>query len=159
MHGMNQASSLAGRALVLHFAGMKVERTDAGWADEHPSFPLMFGFAPTLQGILAFHGYECVNVFWSSVFGLGGWAVERLVPPHPPPVDAFGIIVWPVMVWLGLHRLGERLARLPAVARRAALLLYAASLCVVVPIEWLRDILFDNGLERAVPLYFVLWAY
>ena len=159
MHGITRASSLADRAPVLHFAGMEFERADADWADEHPSFPLIFGFVPTLQGILAFHGYECVNVFWSSVFGLGGWAVERLMPPNPPTVDAFGIIVWPVIVWLGLHQLGERLARLPAAARRAALLLYAASLCIVVPIEWLKDLLFGNGLERAVPLYFVLWAY
>ena len=137
---------------------MKAERTDADWASEHPSFPLIFGFAPTLQGILAFHGFHCVNVFWSSVFGFGGWAVERLVPPHPPIVDAFGIIVWPILVWLGLYSLGERLARLPATARRTALVLYGTSLCLAVPYESLMDFVFDNGLQRAVPLYFVLWV-
>lgn len=100
-----------------------------------PSFALGFGFMPTLTGFLLFQaGY--INLFWSSVFGLGGHVVEWIAPPHPAgPIDLFGILLWPILVWIGLYQLGEWIAHLPLRKARIAVGLYGGSLAMIVPLD------------------------
>ncbi len=128
------------------------------WAN--PSFPLWFGFLPTLQGLLLFE-FEAINLFWSSVFGLGGHAVEWIAPPHRAgAIDVFGILVWPILMWLALFRLGERVQRLPARSAAAVVGAYAASLCVVVSHDGILTARLGGRFAYEwLPLYFRLLAY
>lgn len=139
---------------------MGTEQLDEDWLAEHPGFTLAFGFAPTLAAWIGFHIFGAVNLFWSSMFGLGGWMLRWLLPMDLGPLELFGLLGWPAILWIALHRLGEAVGRLAPPARRAALCVYGASLCLVAPMHRLADIPDSIGIERVeLPLYFLLWVY
>ena len=140
---------------------MKSDGSGRSKIEPTPGFALAFGFGPTLQALLIFQ-LGGINLFWSSIFGIGGHMVEWIDPaPHVVgSADLFGVVVWPILMWIALYRVGDWISRLPVQQARIATGIYSLSLCIIVPLEGIITTTIGTAFKyECLPLYIRLLAY
>jgi hypothetical protein len=98
-------------------------------------FRMLFCLGPVIEAVVLF-ATGGINLFWSSIFGLGGFVVEWVAPPHGMgAIDLFGILVWPILVLAMLHWLAGRIWALADPMRRLVVAAYLLSLAIIGPLD------------------------